>query len=100
MASTEHSKRPPQWLALHFPHMALDQHNRDLDEESRDMPLAVSDKLAGRQCIVDRNHAAERAGIRIGMPTSAALGLLDTLQVSVRDRRVEQAVLKRLASWC
>ena len=100
MASTEHSKRPPQWLALHFPHMALDQHNRGLDEESRDMPLAVSDKLAGRQCIVDRNHAAERAGIRIGMPTSAALGLLDTLQVSVRDRRVEQAVLKRLASWC
>jgi len=32
MASNEHSKRPPQWLALHFPHMALDQHNRGLEQ--------------------------------------------------------------------
>ena len=100
MASIEHSKKPPQWLALHFPHMALDQHNRGLGQESRDMPLAVSDKLAGRQCIIDRNPAAERAGIRLGMPAGAALSLLDSLQVSVRDRRAEQAVLKRLASWC
>lgn len=100
MASIEHSKRPPQWLVLHFPHMTLDQYNRGLDQESRDIPLAVSDKLAGRQCIIDRNPAAERAGIRPGMPAAAALSLLDSLRVSVRDRRAERVILKRLASWC
>jgi len=100
MASNEHSKRPPQWLALHFRHLALDQHNRGLDQESREIPQAISDKLAGRQCIIDQNLAAGNAGIRLGMPVGAALSVLDSLRVSVRDLRAEQAGLKRLASWC
>ena len=100
MASNEYTRRPPQWLALHFPHLALDQHRRGLDQEKQDIPWAISDKLAGRQCIIDQNLVAEHAGIRIGMPVGAALSLLDSLQVSVRDRHAEQAALKRLAGWC
>ncbi|MGB5292200.1 MAG: DNA polymerase Y family protein [Lysobacterales bacterium] len=100
MARNTYTHKPPQWLALHFPHLALDQHRRGLDKEGQDIPQAISDKLAGRQCIIDQNPAAEHAGIRIGMPVGAALSLLDTLQVSERDQRAEQAILKRLAGWC
>ena len=99
VANTKTSK-PPQWLALYFPHLALDQHNRGQDQKSQDKPQAISDRLAGRQCIVDFNPSAGHVGIRIGMPVTAALSLLDSLQVSVRDPRVEQAALKRLAGWC
>lgn len=100
MASNAYTHKPPQWLALHFPHLALDQHRRGLDHESQNIPQAISDKLAGRQCIIDQNPAAEQAGIRIGMPVGAALSLLDSLQLSERDQRAEHATLKRLASWC
>ena len=94
------TNKPPQWLALHFPHLALDQHDRSQDQGNQDIPRAISDMLAGRQCIIDQNPAAERAGIRIGMPVAAALSLLDSLQVTVRDQHAEQAALKRLAGCC
>jgi protein ImuB len=92
--------RPPQWLALHFPHLALDQHNHTRDQKTEDVPQAISEKTGGRQSIYDHNPAAERAGIHVGMPVSAALSLVDSLQLSVRDPRAERAGLKRLASWC
>ena len=100
MATNTDTHKPPLWLALHFPHLALDQHKRGLSQESQDIPQAISDKLAGRQCIIDQNPVAERAGICIGMPVGAALSLLESLQVSVRDQRAEQAALKRIAAWC
>jgi protein ImuB len=100
MVTSTDNKRSPQWLALHFPHLALDQYNCSQVQDKDDIPRAISDKLSGRQFIIDHNQAAEHAGIHIGMPTSAALSLADTLQLSVRDRRAEQAGLKRLASWC
>ena len=100
MLTQTDSKRPVQWLALYFPHLGLDLHDRADDQKNRDIPRAVSDKLAGRQCIIDQNPASERAGIRIGMPVGAALSLLDSLRLSVRDQHAEQAGLKRLAGWC
>ncbi len=100
MATNEHTRKTPQWLALRFPHLALDQYGRGLGRENQSIPRAVSDKLNGRQCIIDLNPAAERAGIGIGMPAGAALGIAESLQLSVRDQRAEHAALKRLASWC
>ena len=99
MVTNTDINRPPQWLALHFPHLALDQHSRTRDQETADIPQAISDKLGGRQCIYDHNPAAGCAGVRPGMPVGAALSLVDSLQLSVRDQRAEQACLKRLASW-
>ncbi|HEY5775655.1 MAG TPA: hypothetical protein VIS57_06190, partial [Xanthomonadales bacterium] len=84
-------RQQAQWLALHFPHLALDQHLRSQSQKNQEAPRAISDKLAGRQCIIDQNPAAERAGIRIGMPVGAALSLAESLQLSVRDQRAEQA---------
>ena len=100
MVTNTNINKPPQWLALHFPHLALDQYRRGLVQKDQDIPRAISDKLAGRQCIIDQSPASEQAGVRIGMPVGAALGLLDSLQVSVRNQDAEQAALKRLANWC
>jgi len=100
MASNAYTRKPPQWLALHFAQLALDQCSLGLSQENQDIPRAISDRLAGRQCIIDLNPAAEHAGIRIGMTVGSALSLLDSLQVTVRDQRAEQMTLKRLAGWC
>ena len=100
MVANTTTHKPPQWLALYFPHLALEVHKRGQDQKKQAIPQAISDKQAGRQCIIDHNQAAECAGIRIGMPVGAALSLADSLQVSARDQHAEQAGLKRLAGWC
>ena len=100
MVTNTNNKRSAQWLALHFPHLALDQHNRTREHEQENTPQAITDSLAGRQCIIDHNQAAERVGIHIGMPVGTALSLSDSLRLSPRNQRAEQAALKRLASWC
>jgi protein ImuB len=100
MVAISNTRQSPQWLALHFPHLALDEYKRTRELENADSPLAISDKLKGQQTIIDHNPAAARAGIHVGMPVGAALSLVDSLQLSVRDQRAEQTSLKRLASWC
>jgi len=94
-------KKPPQWLALHFPHLALDLYSRAHQQQSgQDTALAVSDKLNGRVCVVDYNRAAHDAGIRLGMPVGAALSVHDLLQITARDQQAEAECLQRLAGWC
>lgn len=103
MTSTHNTipKRPPQWLALYFPHLSLDLYSRAHQQHSgQDIALAVSDKLAGRVCVLDCNQAAHDAGIRPGMPVAAALSLHDVLQVTARDQQDEAKCLQRLAGWC
>lgn len=100
MVTLSNTKQSPQWLALHFSHLALDEYTRIQAQKNMDSPLAISEKLKGQQTIIDRNLAAARAGIDPGMPVGAALSLVDSLQLSVRDQRAEQTSLKRLANWC
>jgi len=101
MPTSPDSKKPPQWLALHFPHLALDEAGRGRQRHRRAPgPLAISDTLAGRKCIADHNRAAAEAGIQAGMPVGAALGLAGSLQITARDRHAEGRVLERLAACC
>ena len=94
-------KKPPQWLALHFPHLALDLYRRaHQQQDSQDCALVVSEKLAGRVCVADCNQAAHDAGVRPGMPVSAALSVHGALQVMQRDQAAEAGCLQRLAGWC
>ena len=86
------------WLALRFPHLALDLYTRG--QTDRRTPIALSDTIERRERIVDCNPAALAAGIKPGMPATAALGLLDGLQVVARDPEAEQRALQRLAAWC
>ncbi len=99
MVINTHNSSAPQWLALHFPHLTLDEHNRTREHDTTDKPQAVSDSLKGQLCIIDHNPSAGRAGIHPGMPVGAALGLVESLQIYLRDPRIELAGLDRLASW-
>ena len=72
------------WLALQFPHLALDLVTRGHDLCS-DLPVAVSDNDARKQRVLDCNPAAAHGGVRPGLPVNAALGLLETLQLVARD---------------
>jgi protein ImuB len=86
------------WLAIKLPHLALDLLTRS--QVTPRTPIALSDTIERRDWIVDCNPAALAAGIKPGMPTTAALGLLGELQVVTRDLQAEQQALQRLAAWC
>jgi protein ImuB len=86
------------WLALRFPHLALDLFTRG--QGDRTIPLALSELTERRELIIDCTPAASAAGVRPGMPVSAALGLLGNLQVAGRDPAAERQALQRLAACC
>lgn len=94
--------RPPEvktrWLALRFPHLALDLQSRGT-AMPRDLPLAISSGDLARPIIIDVNPAADRLGIRPGMAVSAARSLAGELRVADRDREQETQALDRLAAW-
>lgn len=90
--------KDPHWLGIRFPHLALDIFTRA--QNRRDLPLAVSETIGRREQLVDCNPAALAAGVKPGMPATAALGILGELRVMTRDRAAEKAVLQRLAAWC
>ena len=86
------------WLAIRFPHLPLDLFTRG--QSGRNIPVAISDTIERRERIIDCNPAALSRGVKPGMPMTAALGILDGLQVVERDRSAEHQALQRLAAWC
>jgi protein ImuB len=84
------------WLALHFPHLALDLIAR---EGVAPVPLVVCETLQGCRQVHAASRAARRAGILPGMPLGAALGLCAELRVQHRDTAAEGAALETLAAW-
>jgi len=93
------------WLAIHFPHLALNLLTRGQGGRKNlialsAVPVALSEIIERRELIIDCTPAASAAGVRPGMPVSAALGLLGDLRVAARDREAERQALQRLAAWC
>jgi protein ImuB len=88
------------WLALRFPHLALDLFTRS--QGGRTIPIAVSDTTDTdrRERILDCTPAALAAGVQPGMPVTAARGLVEGLHVVARDRTAEGEALQRLAACC
>lgn len=84
------------WLALYFPDLPLERVSRD---QPQDAPLAVSQRVDGREVIARCNPVAAASGVRHGLPLQAALALSDTLQIIARDPRAEQQALEELALW-
>jgi protein ImuB len=64
------------------------------------VPIAVSGPIERRELIIDCNPAALAAGIRPGMPATAARGILEELRVMERDPAAEREAQQRLAAWC
>jgi protein ImuB len=92
-------KPEPLWLALSFPRLALDIATRGHGPRG-ELPVAITENDTRRQQVVDCTPAAARAGVRPGMPASAALGLLETLRILPRDPLAERDALQGLAAWC
>ena len=92
------STSTPCWLGIRLPHLALDLLTRG--QARNGLPLAVSESIERRELIIDCNPAALAGGVKVGIPATAALGLVDTLQVVERDTGAEQRALQHLAAWC
>jgi protein ImuB len=88
----------PCWLGIRFPHLALDLFTRG--QARNGSPIALSESVKRRELIIDCNPVALGGGVKPGMPVTAALGLMDSLQIVERDTEAEQRALQRLAAWC
>ena len=88
----------PCWLAIRFPHLALDLHTRG--QSDRQTAVAVSALVDRRERIIDCNPAAMTGGVSPGMPVTAARAILDELHIVERNPAAEQEALQRLAAWC
>jgi len=98
MLPLQNTTATPCWLALNLPHLALDFYTRG--QARQDLPLAVSDRTQGRDIIADCNPAARKMGVSPGMPATAALAIIDGLQVLPRQPVQERETLQGLAAWC
>ena len=84
------------WLALYFPDLPLSVFSRQLPAE---LPLAVSQRVDGREQIARCDSVASAYGVRPGLTLQAALALCEALQIQARDAAAEQALLEELALW-
>jgi protein ImuB len=83
------------WLALHFPSLPLEVFTRSAEAPG---PTVIATP-GNRPLVVCCNAAAMRAGVRPGMPISAAHALAPGLAVHAQDEVREQEALERLAAW-
>jgi len=88
----------PCWLAIRLPHLALDLFTRS--QPGNELAVAVSGLVQRRELIIDCNPAAQAGGVKPGMPATAALGIVEELQLVERDREAEQQARQGLAAWC
>lgn len=98
MLPLQKSTSTPCWLGIRLPHLALDLLTRGQARNQR--PIAVSESIKRRELIIDCNPAAQAGGVKAGMPATAALGLINTLQIVGRDTGAERRALQHLAAWC
>ena len=85
-------RRPKLWLCAHFPELALTVAGLDLTR-----PAALQAQHKGRPCLYALSGPARQAGVETGMAPAAALALCPSLQVQVRDIRLERIALNILA---
>lgn len=83
------------WLAIHLPHLALEL----FGPCAQPFVVVVFDAAGNRPAVHARNRVAARAGIRRGLPLSAARSLCADLVSRPRNPAAEQAALEGLAAW-
>ncbi|MFO1206602.1 MAG: DNA polymerase Y family protein [Burkholderiales bacterium] len=88
------------WLALHFPSLPLEALTRGAEAPGPTVIVSsLPQKAAGAPLVLACNADATRAGIRPGLPVSAAHALARGLAVHARDSQRERETLARLAAW-
>ena len=84
------------WLALRFPHWALDSRTPGADRTSSDACL-VAESVRGKRRVVAADPAAIEQGVRRGMLLADARLRLPGARISERAPSAERAALERLA---
>jgi len=84
------------WLALRFPHWALD--SRQLGTPSN-APVLIVETRQGRRCVVAADAQAMTAGVRRAMALADAQVRVPDAQIVERHLAPEKAALERLAGW-
>lgn len=88
------------WLALEFPHLALDAMALDASEtQLADVPFAIVENDAQRRFVADCNALAAAHGIRRYMPLGAAQALCGPLRHKPRSIEHELQLIERRATW-
>ncbi|HVY05350.1 MAG TPA: DNA polymerase Y family protein [Burkholderiales bacterium] len=83
------------WAALRFPDLSLQLHQRGAASCG---PVVVQE-AGSRPVVSSCNAAAAQAGIKRGMPVSAAHALADRLDVRTRNPAKEARALAGIAAW-
>ncbi len=83
------------WAALRFPDLSLQLHQRGAASCG---PIIVQE-AGNRPRVLSCNEAAAKAGIRPGMPVSAAYALTSQLSVRLRNPAKEAKALAGIAAW-
>ncbi len=83
------------WAALRFPDLSLQLHLRGGDFRG---PMIVQE-AGHRPRVLSGNEAAQKAGVKPGMPVSAAHALVPQLHVRTRDCAKEAKALAGIAAW-
>ena len=95
-ASQAEAETPqPLWLALVFPKLALEVH----DKQRRDIPAVAVREHKGRSVVHTASQMAELRGIHIGMAVNAAFALCPGLKVYPLNEQSQIDRLQQLAVW-
>jgi len=82
------------WLALYFPHFAL-----ELRQPCENSVAAVTEKKGSRRWLVACNTASREAGLHRGLDATTALARVPALKLLERSKSSERNAMKAIAAW-
>ncbi|HEV7982383.1 MAG TPA: DNA polymerase Y family protein, partial [Xanthobacteraceae bacterium] len=92
---------PPsrRYLSLWLRRLATDRLARSRSP-APDEPVVVTEAVKSAQRIVAMNDAAQRLGLRHGMPLADARAMFPALVVAAGDAAADRRLLDAVADWC
>jgi protein ImuB len=91
----------PRVVSLFLPTWSTDRVRRQLGggAPSADTPLVLAGREGRRRVVLAADAAAQRAGLRVGMPVTKAQIVVPGLIITDADPRADIAALDQLALW-
>jgi protein ImuB len=91
----------PRVVSLFLPALSTDLVRRTLGAAAplAEAPLVLTGREGRRRVVLDMDAAAQRAGLRVGMPATRAQALVPGLIVRDAEPAADAKALNRLALW-
>src|SRR5437016_4868204 len=91
----------PRVVSLFLPTWATDRVRRTLRSAAPppEAPLVLIGREGQRRVVLATDAAAQRAGLRVGMPATKAQALVTGLVIMDADPAADATALERLALW-